>query len=118
MEEKLVKFPFLTLGTYLDKEYLGIIGNSDNQITSMYLYDILPNEELKKLFLLSGDQWWWETNRQIPINISLSKKWIFRDYMILFNTKDFIIKSGPCISLDNIIKKIKRTNIQLRKNNK
>jgi hypothetical protein len=51
MSDALENFPFLTVGKYLDQEYVGIVGNSDNQITSIYLYNALPNDQMKKLFL-------------------------------------------------------------------
>jgi hypothetical protein len=113
----LEKFPFLTHGTYLDQEYLGIVGNSDNQIVSMYVYNLLPNDELKKLFLQLGDEWWWETNRQLPINIALKDRWVvFRPYMRTFIAKDFDHLAGPCVSLDTVmVKRIKRRQIQLVK---
>lgn len=120
MNKTLEKFPFLTWGKYVvqsggEQEYLGIVGNSDTQILSMYVYDNLPSEEHKKLFLQLGDEWWWETNRQLPINIALKERWApFRPYMKTFVTKDFHIFAGPCVSLDNIAaKRIKRRQIQL-----
>lgn len=115
MIPQLENFPFLTLGKYLDEEYLGIVGNSDAQITSIYLYNNLPNDAMKKLFLQLGDEWWWETNRQIPINVTLKDRWaIFRPYMKTFITKDFEIITGPCVSLDTVmIKRVKRRQIQL-----
>jgi hypothetical protein len=115
--EILEKFPFLTFGTYLDQEYLGIVGNSDRQIISIYLYNMLPNEDLKRLFLEAGDEWWWETNRQIPINIALKERWVlFRPYLKTFITKDFQIITGPCVSLEDINdKRVKRKQIQLIK---
>lgn len=115
MLSQLENFPFLTLGRYLEQEYLGIIGNSDNQIISMYVYNILPDEEHKKLFLQLGDEWWWETNRQMPINVTLKDRWsIFRPYLKTFITNDFEIIQGPCVSLDVVMcKRVKRRQIQL-----
>ena len=112
---QLEKFPFLTLGHYLDQEYLGIVGNSDNQITSMYIYSMLPNDSLKKTFLELGDEWWWETNRQMPINVTLKERWtVFRPYLKTFITSDFEIIQGPCVSLDAVmVKRVKRRQIQL-----
>lgn len=114
MIEKLENFPFLTFGQYIDQEYLGIIGNSDSQIVSIYVFDMVP-DELKRLFLELGEEWWWETNRTIPINIVLKDRWaIFRPYLKTFIKKDFKIIHGPCLSLDDVIsKRIKRRQIQL-----
>jgi hypothetical protein len=112
---QLSNFPFLTLGRYLDQEYLGIIGNSDNQLTSMYIYNLLPDEDFKKLFLELGDEWWWESNRQMPINITLKDRWtVFRPFLKTFISSDFEILQGPSVSLDTVIvKRVKRRQIQL-----
>lgn len=117
MKKTLEKFPFLTHGIYVDTEYLGIVGNSDSQILSMYVYGDLPTDELKRLFLELGEEWWWETNRQLPINIALKPRWqVFRPFLKTFITKDFQIQAGPCVSLDDLTaKRIKRRQIQLVK---
>lgn len=119
MKTTLEKFPFLTHGTYVDTEYLGIIGNSDTQLVSMYVYGNLPTEEMKRVFLELGEEWWWETNRQMPINIALKQRWaIFRPYMKTFIAKDFQIHTGPSVSLDDLTsKRIKRRQIQLVRKN-
>lgn len=111
------KFPFLSYVRYLDKEYLGIIGNSDSNITTMYSFDRLENEELRHLFLVLGDEWWWETNREIPINISLSNKWrVFKNTVVTFNSVSLEIIKGPSVTLDHIInKRIKRKQISISK---
>lgn len=113
--EILDKFPFLSYVKYLDKEYLGIIGNSDSVITTMYVFSSIENEELKHLFLALGDDYWWETNRELPINIALGQKWKpFKDYTITFNTSFVEIIKGPNMSLDVIInKRIKRKQVSL-----
>ena len=115
MQKILDDFPFLTLGNYSNQEYLGIVGNSDQQLLSMYVYGLLPNDDMKKLFLSLGEEWWWETNRQIPISISLRDKWqVFRPYLRSFSMKDFEVVSGPCLSLDDLNdKRVKRRHIQL-----
>ena len=118
MEEKLKeKFPFLTYGTYLEKEYLGIIQNSDNHLISIYTYNAIPDEKLRELFLDYGEIWWWESNRQLPINLFIKKKFeVFRPYLKTFIRKDFDIVFGPSVSLQEIItKRIKRRTIQLVK---
>lgn len=109
------KFPFLTYGTYLEREYIGIIQNSDNQLISLYAYNAIPEEDLRKKFLDYGEIWWWESNRQIPINLFLRKKFeIFRPFLKTFIRKDFNIEFGPSVSLQEIItKRVKRRTIQL-----
>lgn len=116
MQEILEKFPFLTWATYDGEEYIGIVGNSDNQLVSMYIFSIIPTPELKKLFLVLGEEWWWETNRLTPINISLKDRWkVFKPYMKTFAMKEFNIHCGPCTSIDKIsTKRMKRKNIKLK----
>lgn len=96
----LERFPFLSYGTLQGVPYLGIIQNSDSQLLSMYVLDAIPNENLRKLFLKLGEDWWWGSNRQIPINIYLKDRFLpFRPYLKHFNRKDFELLGGPCVSL-------------------
>jgi hypothetical protein len=108
-------FPFIACVNHVDKEYVGIIINQDAQITSMYDYTSIRTEEEKKLFLELGEVWWWESNRQIPINIFLSREIVpFRYAIKNFNTKDVKLLFGPCVSLNDIIvKRVKRKSITL-----
>lgn len=108
-------FPFISVLTHVDKEYVGIIINQDSQITSFYDYGSIKSEEEKQEFLELGEAWWWESNRQIPINIFLSKEISSFRYVIKnFNTKDVKVVLGPCTSLNDIlVKRIKRKSITL-----
>lgn len=108
-------FPFITVITYGNHEYVGIIINQDNNITSIYDYNILKGEDHKKLFLELGDVWWWESNRMIPINIFLRREMeVFRYAMKNFTTKDVQILMGPVVNLHNImLKRVKRRSVQL-----
>lgn len=108
-------FPFISVVTHVDQEYVGIIINQDAQVTSMYDYAAIKTDAEKTKFLELGEVWWWESNRQIPINIFLNKEIIqFRYSIKNFSTKDVKVIVGPCISLnDIIIKRIKRKSITL-----
>ncbi len=108
-------FPFITYLKYGDSEYIGIIQNKDYNITTMYDYELLTTDPLKKLFLELGDVWWWESNRMIPINVFLKGEFDpFKPFARTFNNKDVEIVHGPCISLTDIsTKRVKRRSIQL-----
>jgi hypothetical protein len=110
-------FPFISIITHVDKEYVGIVINQDAQITSIYDYESIKSEDEKKLFLELGEAWWWESNRQIPINIFLHNEISgFRYAIKNFNSKDVKIVLGPCTSLNDIIvKRVKRKSITLIK---
>ena len=65
------KFPFLTLVQKSDFEYVGIVQNQDTNVISVYDYDKIATQREKELFLSLGETWWWESNRKLPINLSL-----------------------------------------------
>lgn len=116
-QKLLDEFPFLSLCTYGGKEYVGIIQNTDNAVSSMYVYELVRTTELKQLFLDLGEEWWWESNRQISINLVLGKRFKpFSDCLMTFNSKDFEVLHGPVVCMQNIMqKRIKRRQIQLIK---
>jgi hypothetical protein len=108
-------FPFISVVTYVDLEYVGIIINQDAAITSIYDYSLLRTEEEKTKFLELGEVWWWESNRQIPISIFLAKEMNDFKYVIRnFSTKDVRVLFGPVTSLNDIMtKRVKRKSITL-----
>ena len=111
------KFPFLSCVKHGVNEYVGILQNQDDFVTSIYVYDEIPTEKLRNEFLRLGDVWWWESNRMIPINIFLKQDWApFRQYLTTFISKDCNILAGPTVSLNELSKKrTKRRSIQLVK---
>jgi hypothetical protein len=111
-------YPFFSFVRYGKKEftdYLGIVINTDTTITSMYNWEAMPTPELRKQFIELGEQWWWESNRLIPINLFLGSQIIpYRNWIVNMNSKDVQIAWGPETSLNNIVqKRIKRRSIQL-----
>lgn len=108
-------FPFITVLNHVNAEYVGIVINQDSQVTSMYDYASIRTDGEKQRFLELGEVWWWESNRQIPINIFLNKEILeFRYAIRNFSTKDVKVLLGPCTSLNDIIvKRIKRKSITL-----
>jgi hypothetical protein len=110
----LERFPFMCLAKYSGQEYIGIIQNYDSSIVSMYVYNRLQEVD-KVIFLEMGDQWWWESNRQLPINIVLGMKFKrFQYSLYTFSIKEFDVIAGHAVTLQNVItKRIKRRQIQL-----
>jgi|TARA_R110000868_G_scaffold88706_3_gene247146 hypothetical protein len=109
--------PFITVCTYANLEYVGIIQNRDDVVTTLYDYGSIVEQDLKILFLELGENWWWESNRLIPINIFLRDDWsVFRPYLKTFNNKGLNVLHGPTTSLNELAKKrIKRRSITLVK---
>lgn len=109
------KYPFITFLVYGGNEYIGIIQNCDEQITTIYDFGSLRAAEQKKRFLELGEQWWWESNRIIPINVFLKSEWSeFKFCVKTMNSKDVNIKVGPQINLKEMAsKRSKRRSITL-----
>ena len=114
-EELLENYPFLTYLTYGGNEYIGVIQNLDEVITTIYDYGALRTLEQKQQFLELAETWWWESNRLIPINVFLKTEWSpFRTVVKTMNSKDVQIKFGPQVSLKEIAaKRSKRRSITL-----
>ena len=110
-------FPFLSVVTYGGNEYVGIVANQDQFVTTMYVYTSLRSTEERASFLEAGEAWWWESNRMIPINIFMRKDMEFFKYsLITMNTKDVRVTLGPCVNLNSLaVKRVKRKNVQLVK---
>ena len=109
------KYPFITLCVYAATEYLGIIQNQDETITTIYDFGSIQDLDTKKKFLELANVWWWESNRSIPINIFLKTEWDpFKLYLRTFVNKDLAILHGPICSLSEMArKKSKRKSITL-----
>lgn len=109
------KHPYLTYIKFFDNNLIGIIQNIDNQILSIYVYNYIREDEVKKHFLELGRIWWENSNRLIPINIFLREDFsMFKSTLKCFSKKDVKELMGPIVNLEeNFQKRIKRKRIQL-----
>jgi len=109
--------PFISICSYASQDYVGIIQNRDDLVTTMYDYGAIVPADLKAKFLELGEVWWWESNRTIPINLFLKDDWsIFKPFIRTFNNKSLDILHGPVVSMTDFTKKrTKRRSITLVK---
>lgn len=109
--------PFITVCSYANQDYVGIIQNRDDVVTTIYDYGAIVDPKIKEKFLELGDIWWWESNRLTPINLFLKDEWsVFKPYIRTFNNKSLVIIHGPICSLTELNKrKTKRRSITLVK---
>ena len=114
------QLPFITVLHYGEEEYVGIVINQDQHVTSFYDLEILRTPEEKTILLEIGEIWWWESNRQIPISIFCRKEIEpFRYAIKTFNSKDVRIVLGPTVNLLNMtLKRVKRKSVQLVRSTK
>lgn len=109
--------PFISVVQYGGSEYVGIVINQDQYVTSMYVYEAIRTVPERETFLELGEVWWWESNRMLPINIFLREELEHYRYVIMtMNTKDVKVIVGPTVNLNNLaIKRVKRKSVQLVK---
>lgn len=94
--------PFVSVLRYGNNEYVGIILNQDQHVTSFYDIDAIRTPHEKKVFLEIGDSWWWESNRQFPISIFCKAQIAAFGYIIkTFNSKDVTILLGPVVNMSS-----------------
>lgn len=107
--------PFISVLHYGDEEYVGIIINQDQHVTSFYDLNLIISPDDKSKFLEIGEIWWWESNRQYPISIFCKDQIQPFSYAVrTFNSKDTRIILGPVVNLMNLtIKRVKRKSVQL-----
>jgi hypothetical protein len=115
VKEFLERFPFMSLVRYGENELVGIIQNSDTVVVTMYVYNLLKDDADKVAFVEQGEEWWWGSNRLIPINIVLKEPMRRFTYALkTYSTKDFEVLYGHQTSLTNVItKRTKRRQISL-----
>jgi hypothetical protein len=109
------QLPFISVLHYGENEYVGIIVNQDQYVTSFYDLSLIRTIEERTSLLQIGETWWWESNRQIPINIFCRKEIEpFRYAIKTFNSKDVRLILGPVVNLMNMtLKRVKRKSVQL-----
>jgi hypothetical protein len=109
--------PFITVCSYANQDYVGIVQNRDDMVTTIYDYGSIVDNDIKEKFLELGEVWWWESNRLIPINLFLKNEWtMFKPYLRTFNNKSLVIVHGPICSMNELSKRrSKRRSITLVK---
>jgi hypothetical protein len=109
--------PFITVCSYANQDYVGIVQNRDEMVTTIYDYGSIIDSAIKEKFLELGEIWWWESNRLIPINLFLKQEWaIFKPYIRTFNNKSLVVIHGPVCSMAELSKRrSKRRSITLVK---
>lgn len=108
-------YPFISVCSYANQEYVGIIQNRDEIVTTMYDFGGVVEDDMKTKFLELGEVWWDESNRMIPIQIFLKGEWdIFKPFLRTFNNKSLTVLHGPvCSMLEYNKRRSKRKSITM-----
>lgn len=106
IEQMLEMYPFLSYIKYTHMDYIGVIQNYDTDLISIYAFNKLRTEDHKRRFLEQAEVWWWESNRQIPINIFLKSGWDeFRYSIVTLTCKDIKEQLGHIVCIANLAEK-------------
>jgi hypothetical protein len=111
------QFPYVSVVAYGGNEYVGVIANQDQYVTTMFVYTVLKTNSDKRLLLDIAETWWWESNRLIPVSTFMRREIDpVRYCMMSMNSKDVKVVTGPCVNLNNLsLKRVKRKSVQLVK---
>ena len=109
------QYPFFTLCSYANEEFIGVMENSSENLISIYCYKYITDDKVKELFLALCDEWWWSSNRTVSIDVFLKPDFdAFKPYLKHFNAKEVTVLAGPVISMSGASKKrVKRKTIEL-----
>lgn len=109
------RYPFIQIGKYGNREIVGIVQNAQKTIVSVYDLSEIKDMDDKKELLRLGEEYWWNSNRKVGIDIFLKneiKK--FKKYLKSFNAKEYTHVHGPFPSLGGLQqKRLKRKQITL-----
>lgn len=98
-------YPFLTVATYGDEQYIGIVQNANACFTSMYVLGALGDNDVVAI-LRAAEVWWWQSNRGIPINMFMNLAgWDFSRFdrcLLNFSTANLTIEAGPTVRLGDL----------------
>ena len=110
------QFPFLSGCRVHGVEYIGINVVSGKNYTSMYVLNIINDVHAKKELIELGNKWWWQSNRNIPIDIFMPEEMQkFNFCKMRFITKDYNHLWGPAVLLSKLpTKRIKRCTTVLK----
>jgi hypothetical protein len=106
---------FLTFLVLEHEIVFGIIQNETQKIMMLYNIEKLRDLKQRERFLRFGDEWWWESNQQIPIDSYIGNRFDeFRQILIGYPKKSVINQIGPTFNLsEQYLKRIKKKKIEI-----
>ena len=116
LQKLLDRYPFFTVLKYgANEEYVCIVQNQNDDVTTIYDFGALVKEEDRKNFLILADSWYWGSNRKTPINIFIGADWgQFKRCAKNLITKEVTVVAGDVVRLENLSeKRTKRRTITL-----
>lgn len=110
------RYPFLTLVLHQKTNQLvGVVQLIAPKFTTIFLLDVIKIPEQKKLFLELAEEWWYGSNRALPISIFLKNDIDqFRFALRTYPSREIQVLIGPSVSLQSMVRKrLKKRSIVL-----
>lgn len=108
-------YPFMTYFEYGEQGILGIVQNVGPEFVMVFDIDRIMGNDLKKKFIELGQEWWYESNAELPIDSFLGRRFDqFRHCLKGYNAKEIRNMTGPRVSIhENFIKRTKKRRIEI-----
>ena len=122
IEETRAKHEYLTFIFMKDDDWkCGVVQNETARFIALYDLSKIRNEDAMRRFLAMADDWWWNSNRRLPIQSYIGPQFDeFQNALINIPKKGLDCDPiGPVFSLSELyIKRIKKRRVDLvnRKN--
>lgn len=118
IEKTRLKYDFLTFLVLEDDIIVGIVQNETPKLMMVYQLDAIRDPHHKETFLKYADEWWWESNRTVPINSFIGRRFdMFEACLKGYSKKSVLKVIGPTFNLaERYLKRIKKKRIDIMKN--
>lgn len=115
IEDTRSKYEFMTFVVMKDDIVVGIVQNETPKVLMIYQFDLLRTTEEKELFLHYGDEWWWESNHAVPINLYIGDRFEVFEYVLRgYPRKPIEGIIGPTFSLaERYLRRIRKKRIEI-----
>lgn len=115
IEETRLNYEFLTFIMFEQGITVGIVQNETPKILMLYQLDLIQKSEDRGIFLQYGDDWWWGSNRSIPINLFIGDRFsMFETCLKGYPRKSILDIIGPTFSLtERYLKRVRKKKIEL-----
>lgn len=94
IEDTRSKYEFMTFVVMKDDIVVGIVQNETPKLLMIYQFDLIKTTDEKEFFLACGDEWWWQSNHSVPINLYIGDP---------FETFEYILRGYPRKPIEQII---------------
>lgn len=109
------KYEFMTFVVMKDDIIVGIVQNETPKLLMIYQFDIIRSTEEKEIFLQFGDDWWWGSNHNIPINLFIGDRFEQFDYTLRgYPRKPIEELIGPTFNLaERYLRRVRKKRIEI-----